>query len=194
MIEAVADASTGEFERLKEFGIKAKQQGDQVAFTFQGTTTKVGKSAEDIEAYLMKIGEVNFAGGMARQADTLDGALSNLGDTWDQTLIAFSQSGFGDVVRGGVMALSGALAAVGVEALREACAQLRDVEAGERIACDLLVMWGERGVVHRLFDPAALWRSQCAGAVTEMLMPAGHYIPEELPETTAWALRDFFTP
>jgi hypothetical protein len=31
MIEAVADASTGEFERLKEFGIKASKQGDQVA-------------------------------------------------------------------------------------------------------------------------------------------------------------------
>lgn len=109
LIEAVADASTGEFERLKEFGIKAKQQGDQVSFTFQGTTTKVGNNAKDIEAYLMKIGEVNFAGGMERQAATLDGAISNLGDAWDQTLTAFSQSGFGDAVRSGVMALSGAL-------------------------------------------------------------------------------------
>lgn len=39
MIEAVADAATGEFERLKEFGIKARTQGDQVSFTFQGVTT-----------------------------------------------------------------------------------------------------------------------------------------------------------
>lgn len=36
MIEAVADATTSEFERLKEFGIKAKQQGDKVTLTFQG--------------------------------------------------------------------------------------------------------------------------------------------------------------
>jgi phage tail tape-measure protein len=36
-VEAVADASVGEFERLKEFGIKASSQGDQVALTFQGT-------------------------------------------------------------------------------------------------------------------------------------------------------------
>ena len=28
MIEAVADATTGEFERLKEFGIKAGKEGD----------------------------------------------------------------------------------------------------------------------------------------------------------------------
>ena len=43
MIEAVADASVGEFERLKEFGIKAKSQGDQVSFTFQGVTTNSSK-------------------------------------------------------------------------------------------------------------------------------------------------------
>lgn len=109
LIEAVADAATGEFERLKEFGIKSKQQGDQVAFTFQGTTTKVGNNAKEIEEYLMAIGEVNFAGGMERQAATLDGALSALGDQWDQTLVAFSQSGFGDAVHASVLSLSGAL-------------------------------------------------------------------------------------
>lgn len=109
LVEAVADAATGEFERLKEFGIKSKKQGDMVAFTFQGTTTKVKNSAADIEEYLTKIGEVNFAGGMKLQADTLDGAISALGDTWSQTLVAFSQSGFGDGVRSGVMQLSDAL-------------------------------------------------------------------------------------
>lgn len=109
LVEAVADAATGEFERLKEFGIKSKQQGDMVAFTFQGTTTKVKNNADEIEEYLTKIGEVNFAGGMKLQADTLDGAISALGDTWSQTLVAFSQSGFGDAVRSGVMALGESL-------------------------------------------------------------------------------------
>jgi hypothetical protein len=56
MIEAVADASTFEFERLKEFGIKAKQNKNDVEFTFQGTTTVVKKSAADIEQYLLNIG------------------------------------------------------------------------------------------------------------------------------------------
>ncbi len=64
--------------------------------------------------------------------------------------------------------------------------------AGERIGCDLLVLWGERGVVQRLFDPLALWRAQCTGAVSGHAMPAGHFIPEELPEATAQALSDFF--
>ena len=33
MVEAVADAATGEFERLKEFGIRASKNGDRVSFT-----------------------------------------------------------------------------------------------------------------------------------------------------------------
>jgi haloacetate dehalogenase len=62
---------------------------------------------------------------------------------------------------------------------------------GEKIPCDLLVMCGERGVVHRLFDAKALWQAQCAGRVTYQAVPSGHYIPEELPELTAQALLDF---
>jgi haloacetate dehalogenase len=64
--------------------------------------------------------------------------------------------------------------------------------ASAKIACELLVLWGERGVVHRLFDPLALWRAQCAGRVSGHAMPAGHFIPEELPRETAEELRAFF--
>ena len=64
--------------------------------------------------------------------------------------------------------------------------------AGQRIACDTLVLWGERGVVHALFDPLALWQAQCSAAVSGHVMPAGHYIAEELPDETARELRDFF--
>ena len=69
----------------------------------------------------------------------------------------------------------------------------RDSRAhGEKIACDTLVLWGDRGVVHRLFEPLALWQAQCAGRVTGQALPAGHFIPEELPEATADALKTFF--
>jgi haloacetate dehalogenase len=64
--------------------------------------------------------------------------------------------------------------------------------AGERIACPLLVLWGARGVVEKLFDPLALWRAQCGAALGGRAMPAGHFIPEELPAETAQALGDFF--
>ena len=63
--------------------------------------------------------------------------------------------------------------------------------AGQKIAGDLLVLWGARGVVQRLFRPLELWQAQCAGRVTGQAMDAGHFIPEELPEATAAALRSF---
>ncbi|MED5492668.1 MAG: tape measure protein [Pseudomonadota bacterium] len=109
MIEAVADAATGEFERLKEFGIKAKQEGDSVSLTFRGTTTRIGNNAREIEEYLTALGENEFAGAMERRMDTLDGAISNLGDTLDQTYRLINEAGLGDLmedsVRGTIAAL-----------------------------------------------------------------------------------------
>jgi haloacetate dehalogenase len=64
---------------------------------------------------------------------------------------------------------------------------------GRRIACDTLVLWGQHGVVQKFFDPLALWQAQCAGTVSGEALPAGHFIPEELPEATASALRGFMT-
>jgi len=78
MIEAVADASTNEFERLKEFGIKARQQGENVTFTFRGVETTIKKSADNIQQYLMNIGETDFSTAMADRMKTLDGEMSNL--------------------------------------------------------------------------------------------------------------------
>ncbi|AKG07068.1 hypothetical protein AAX06_01485 [Moraxella bovoculi] len=102
MIEAVADASTGEFERLKEFGIKARKQGSNIEFTFQGVTTKVKNNAKDIQKYLFDIGNVNFAGAMDERAKTLDGQLSALGDSWQMFKLSLSKGGIGDIVAKGV--------------------------------------------------------------------------------------------
>jgi haloacetate dehalogenase len=63
---------------------------------------------------------------------------------------------------------------------------------GDKIACDMLVLWGQRGVVNQLFQPLELWQAQCAGKVTGQALPAGHFIPEELPKETAAQLVAFF--
>jgi haloacetate dehalogenase len=65
--------------------------------------------------------------------------------------------------------------------------------AGEKIACDLHLLWGQRGVVQALFDPLALWQAQCSATVTGVALPAGHFIPEELPQETAAQLLGFFS-
>lgn len=92
-IEAVADASTGEFERLKEFGIRARTEGDNIAFTFQGVTTEVRNSSQAIEGYLRDIGEQQFAGAMDQQMDTLAGAFSNLEDKMGALARSFGEAG-----------------------------------------------------------------------------------------------------
>jgi haloacetate dehalogenase len=90
------------------------------------------------------------------------------------------------------------------EAIHTACEDYRaaasiDLEhdraaraAGRRVACDLLVLWGARGVVQRLFDPLALWRAQCDGRVSGRALDCGHFLPEERPDETAQALAEFF--
>lgn len=111
LIEAVADATTGEFERLKEFGIKAKSEGDNVSFTFRGVTTTIGKNAAEIEQYLTRIGEVEFAGAMAERMATVGGQVSNFGDLWNQLFRTVSELGAGEVI--------GESMQVGIDALTE---------------------------------------------------------------------------
>lgn len=98
-IEAVADAATGEFERLKEFGIKASKQGDQVSLTFKGMTTTIGNSAEEIEGYLRNIGQTDFAGAMTLQMETLGGAVSNMEDSIALLQAAIGEAGLSKVLQ-----------------------------------------------------------------------------------------------
>ena len=102
MIEAVADAATGEFERLKDFGIKSSKEGDRVTFTFRGIKTEVGQNAAEIEKYLMGLGEVEFAGAMANQMDTLNGRISQAEIAMDGLKLAIAQSGIGDIMKAAV--------------------------------------------------------------------------------------------
>jgi hypothetical protein len=97
-IEAVADASTMEFERLKEFGIKARSEADAIAFTFQGTTTRVGKNADAITGYLQNIGNTTFAGAATARMAELDGQISNLSDTWDTLFRTINEKGAAKVI------------------------------------------------------------------------------------------------
>ena len=65
-----------------------------------------------------------------------------------------------------------------------------DRAAGRRVRCPLLALWGERGVVHRLFDPLAEWRA-VADDVRGRPLPCGHYLAEEAPDSTLAELEAF---
>jgi hypothetical protein len=97
LTEAILDAQTGEFERLKEFGVKASAQGDVVQFTFKGITTEVAKSDKAIQEYILSLGQLEgVSGSMEAIAATTGGAISNLQDNITQLFknIGDSSSGF----------------------------------------------------------------------------------------------------
>ncbi len=77
---AVFNATTGEFEMLKQLGIKVKTEGDKLKVIFRGTTTEIRNNGIDIVNLVEEIGMKEFKGGIERSAKTLSGAFSNLKD------------------------------------------------------------------------------------------------------------------
>ena len=100
LAEAVADATTGEFERLKSFGIRASKEGNKVTFTFKEQATQVDFSAKAIQNYLQSLGDLEgVAGSMGVQMDTLGGNVSNLGDNFNKLLTTIGDtSAWGAVI------------------------------------------------------------------------------------------------
>lgn len=103
-VEAFADAATGEFERLKEFGIKAKTEGDNVTFAWtengKELTETVKKSSNEIRAFLLQTMGDRFSGAMDRQSKTWNGIMSNLGDSWVDFKRRIGDAGFFDKASG----------------------------------------------------------------------------------------------
>jgi hypothetical protein len=89
LAEAIIDAQVGEFERLKEFGIRASKEGDNVKFTFKGVETQVKNTETAIRGYVLSLGDAEgVSGAMAGISETLGGKISNLGDNIEQLKLA----------------------------------------------------------------------------------------------------------
>lgn len=57
-------------------------------------------------------------------------------------------------------------------------------DAGARIACPLLVLWGEKGAMHRIYDVRGTWADQGVD-VRGRAIDSGHFLAEEAPEAIA---------
>jgi haloacetate dehalogenase len=66
-----------------------------------------------------------------------------------------------------------------------------DREAGRKVRCPLLALWGAQGVIEKCFRPMDEWR-RVADDVRGRALPGGHYLPEELPDEVASELQVFF--
>jgi len=78
--QAVFNATTGEFEMLKQLGIKVKTEGDRLTVNFRGIAYDIANDGQSIIDFLSEIGRVKFAGSIERQSQTLTGAISNMKD------------------------------------------------------------------------------------------------------------------
>jgi len=83
LAEAVLDATTGEFERLKEFGVKAgiDKSTKMVEISFRDMNLEIENTPESIQKAIISLGDLEgVSGSMAAISGTLEGRFSNLGD------------------------------------------------------------------------------------------------------------------
>jgi haloacetate dehalogenase len=67
-----------------------------------------------------------------------------------------------------------------------------ELDMEQKIACPVLVLWGEKGTIGRKYDVLATWRERAIDVSGESL-PCGHFLPEEAPEETYQAIYKFLT-
>ena len=66
-----------------------------------------------------------------------------------------------------------------------------DRDAGRKIACPVLALWGRGYKASASASPATVWR-RWADDVREVALDCGHFLAEEEPEACAAALAEFF--
>ncbi len=66
-------------------------------------------------------------------------------------------------------------------------------DSDKKIQSPLLVLWGDKGVVGKIYDVLETWREKSVdGVVSGGSLPCGHYLAEEAPELTLTELLHFF--
>jgi haloacetate dehalogenase len=69
-----------------------------------------------------------------------------------------------------------------------------DRDAGRRIACPVLVLWGDKGIPAASSTPLDVWHATFAPQAVGGSVESGHFLPEENPEQTLAALLPFLAP
>lgn len=170
--EAIIDAQTGEFERLKEFGIRAEKHGDKVQFAFRGMKTEVDFTADSIQKYLLSLGEMEgITGSMVAISETLGGKISNLGDSWDKLLYNLGES---SIIKNTVDVLTRLLDVVNsaVESTKTFEDQVRSVQA-------------ELNLEMQVLQDANLTQEQRSSLIAEINQQYGEYLPYLLDEQSS---------
>ena len=68
-----------------------------------------------------------------------------------------------------------------------------DADAGRRVHCPALVLWGTEGFVGQAYDVLGVWKRYAAD-VRGQALGGGHFLAEERPDDTLAALQEFLDP
>lgn len=106
-VEAIADAQTGEFERLKAFNITTSVKGGNVSFSYidkagKNAVRTAKKNAVEIQKAVLSIWDERHGGAMLRQSKTFKGIWENLKDSVTSFQVRIANKGIFDRVKNGL--------------------------------------------------------------------------------------------
>lgn len=100
LAEALGDALTGEYERLKEFGVKVRSENGRTTVLLGDQILGVANSGQELIGLIQDLGEEGgkYFGAAEKQATTLTGALSRMSDSVTRAQRNIGDAGFGAAV------------------------------------------------------------------------------------------------
>jgi len=147
-VEAIADAVTGENERLKEFGIVARAVGDKLVYEYTINGEQMRKVAkknnrQQIQDTLAAIWNEKYAGAMDEMSRTWQGMVSNLEDQWMRFKVKIMKAGAFDFLKGKLDALLNTVNSMAASGELQKLAS----DMGERLVNGLRRLWEVGGAV-----------------------------------------------
>jgi len=64
-------------------------------------------------------------------------------------------------------------------------------DAGIKVECPTLVLWGAKGKLNQWYKPLEIWRGYCAAEVSGGAIESGHYLAEEQPAEVLQYIESF---
>lgn len=165
-VEAIADAVTGENERLKEFGIKGSKQGKYIVYEYTagGRTMRKAALANDramIQSTLSAIWNEKYGGAMNKRSRTWEGMMSNLMDQVSRFKLLVMESGAFDFLKGKLSGLLDMLNAMADDGSLKRLAR----SVGEKLVRGLEAAWAAGGRLWDILVALSGWASGLAQAV-----------------------------
>jgi hypothetical protein len=159
LTEAVLDATTGEYERLKDFGIISKIEGNKIRMSFKDNVQVIDKGSDAMKNYIQSIGGMQGVKGATEAiAATLVGQRSNLEDTINSLKVKIGQQLAGSISKMFTL-LSSLLSklSAGLTWIQQNAGLLKDIFSGLYTAIKVVLVVASPFLLYMGYLTAATW-------------------------------------